>query len=208
VKKKYMVSWPNNKMLHTADSYREPRQKVFCIGWQKTGTTTLMECLRELGMRISMHPTGGVKRRDLVREVLTGRYEQAIASARKKDAHRNWPWPLMYEVLDETFPDSKFILSLRSNEGFVRSLTQSKGSGFGRTDWLIYKVATPIGNEETCLKMFAEHNARVMRYFRNRPQDLLVLDFEKSARWEEICEFLDKPVPLKPFPHLKPGRCS
>ena len=96
----------------------------------------------------------------------------------------------MFEELDQAFANSKFILTLRSSEGFIRSVMRTKHGGFSETDQLIYKVETPLGHEKVCVDRFERHNANVETYFRNRPNDLLPLDFEKSARWEELCNFL------------------
>ena len=189
--------------------YRRAQPKIFCIGWHKTGTMTMWECLKTLGFHSAKHIPGPATRRSLVEDVLSGRYDRAIDAARQVDAVRNWPWPLMFEELDQAFAKSKFILTLRSSEGFIKSVTRSKCEGFSETDQLIYNVETPLGNEKVCADRFERHNLNVQTYFRNRPNDLLILDFEKSARWEELCDFLGKPVPFSSFPHLhKGGTCS
>ena len=40
-----------------------------------------------------------------------------------------------------------------------------------------------------------------MKYFRERPQDLLVLDFAKGDGWEKLCRFLGADIPESEFPH-------
>ena len=165
----------------------------------------MWECLNTLGFRTVKHTPGPATWRELVEDVLSGRYDRAIDAAGRVDAVRNWPWPLMFKELDQAFANSKFILTLRSSEGFIRSVMRSKHEGFSETDQLIYKVETPLGHEKMCVDRFERHNANVQTYFRNRPNDLLLLDFEKSARWEELCDFLGKPVPSRSFPHRKGG---
>ena len=39
------------------------------------------------------------------------------------------------------------------------------------------------------------HNREVREHFRDRPDDLLVIDLTRDGRWEPICEFLGHPVP-------------
>jgi len=46
------------------------------------------------------------------------------------------------------------------------------------------------------------HCKNVTEYFRNRNEDLLILDITMGEGWEKLCPFLSKPVPDCPFPHL------
>jgi hypothetical protein len=39
-----------------------------------------------------------------------------------------------------------------------------------------------------------------MEYFRDRPDDLLVMDVEKGDNWKELCGFLGIDIPDAPFP--------
>ena len=45
------------------------------------------------------------------------------------------------------------------------------------------------------------HNAEVVEYFKDRPDDLLVMDITKEDPWPRLCAFLGEPVPSVPFPH-------
>lgn len=45
-----------------------------------------------------------------------------------------------------------------------------------------------------------------MDHFKDRPDDLLVVDFTQGAGWNELCEFLGHPVPDAPFPHANDKR--
>jgi hypothetical protein len=40
-----------------------------------------------------------------------------------------------------------------------------------------------------------------MEYFKDRPEDLLVIDFTKGEEWEKLCSFLRKDIPTEDFPH-------
>ena len=50
------------------------------------------------------------------------------------------------------------------------------------------------------------HNEAVKEYFKDRPDDLLVLDVCAGDGWEKLCPFLEKAVPDKPFPHKGKGK--
>jgi hypothetical protein len=65
----------------------------------------------------------------------------------------------------------------------------------------IYGVGCPEGNEEIYLERFNCHYQEVFEYFKNRQDDLLVMDFSKGHGWEELCKFLGLEKPDVPFPH-------
>ena len=49
----------------------------------------------------------------------------------------------------------------------------------------------------TFLKRYRRHNDAVRRYFRDRPQDLLVM---KDHDWPALCRFLGVAIPEAPYP--------
>lgn len=169
--------------------------KIFCIGFHKTGTTSLAEALRKLGYRVT--GPNGVHNPHISENVLA----VAARAVERFDAFQDNPWPVIYRALDQRYPGSKFILTLREPKSWIRSQVQH----FGRRDtemrkW-IYGVGHPEGNEELYLKRYATHNREVFEYFKDRPDDLLVMDLAKGDGWEKLCPFLGKPVPTEPFPH-------
>ncbi|MCF8112073.1 MAG: hypothetical protein K9J85_11380 [Desulfobacteraceae bacterium] len=169
--------------------------KIFCIGFHKTGTTSLSIALRTLGYRVT--GPNGIKDPDIEKNVFT----MAYRLVEKFDAFQDNPWPIIYKELDKDYPGSKFILTLRDSESWIKSQVRH----FGRQEtpmrrW-IYGVGCPEGNEAIYLKRFEEHNEGVMKYFRERPQDLLVLDLAKGDGWEKLCSFLGADITESEFPH-------
>jgi hypothetical protein len=169
--------------------------KIFCIGFHKTGTTSLAVALKTLGYRVT-GPNG-------VTDPNIGKNAIAMACelVKKYDAFQDNPWPVIYKELDVKFPDSKFILMLRSPESWIKSQVRH----FGRWEtpmrkW-IYGVGCPEGNEDIYVKRFEDHNKEVINFFRDRPQDLLVLDLAKGDGWEKLCPFLGVDIPNISFPH-------
>ncbi|MBU1849693.1 MAG: hypothetical protein KKH40_03100, partial [Nanoarchaeota archaeon] len=49
---------------------------------------------------------------------------------------------------------------------------------------------------------YYQHHEDVLSYFKNRPQDLLVINVCAGDGWEKLCSFLKLPVPNKLFPHV------
>ncbi len=171
------------------------RPRVFCIGWHKTGTSTLGMALVKLGYSV----VGA--RLDMVHPLRRGDINEVLDVAAQFDALQDVPWATLYAELDERFPDSRFILTVRDEQAWLRSALRH----FGETDipmheWL-YGDGQMAGNEAIYLERFRRHYADVKKYFKAREQDLLVLNLAAGEGWKEICQFLDQTVPGEPFPH-------
>lgn len=178
------------------------KSKVFCIGFHKTGTTSLALALRLLGYRVT--GPNGTKDPDIAHKV----YQMADDLVRQYDAFQDNPWPVLYRYLDENYPGSKFIMTIRSSESWIRS--QVKDFGLSETPmrrW-IYGVGCPEGNEDIYVARYEKHNREVLAYFSERPDDLLILDLPNGHGWPELCGFLGVPVPDKPFPHANKASSS
>ena len=177
-------------------TWRRPlKPKVFCIGFHKTGTKSVGQALRILGYRVA-GPTGA--KNPAIEKRATA---MCLALATEHDAFNDNPWPVLYRTLDMTFPGSRFILTVRHETRWLESIV----GYFGKKDtpmrrW-IYGAGAPQGNEAKYLDRYRRHVAEVIDYFRER-DDLLVLDLESGQGWDEICAFLEEPVPSQPFPHL------
>ena len=50
---------------------------------------------------------------DLAVQVKRNNLSDALAEASRFESFEDWPWFLMYKELDETYPKSKFILTIR-----------------------------------------------------------------------------------------------
>lgn len=174
------------------------RPKVFCIGFQKTGTTSLYAALQTLGYK-----TAAVAGRDWPAERLAAEGAQlCVETARDFDAAQDMPWPLFFRELDEAYPGSKFILTVRDPEKWFDSIEGHFGANEGEMQAFVYgrDAAAPAGNKARYLETLRNHEAAVRAYFSDRPQDLLVMNLESGDSWKELCAFLGAPVPAAPFP--------
>lgn len=180
------------------------KPKVFCIGFHKTGTTTLEVALKKLGYRVT--GSFGTKDPDIATKV----HEMAYDMVDRFDAFEDNPWPILYRELDARFPGSKFILTRRPTEAWIRSQVKD----FATTEtpmrrWIYGEDAgCPEGNEDVYVARYDRHNREVLDYFRDRPDDLLVMDIPGDARWEKLCSFLGHDVPAEPFPHANKASLS
>lgn len=172
------------------------RNKVFCIGLGKSGTRSMGEALRILGYRVGSQ--FGVRDPDIEAHALG----TALALATGSDAFIGNPWTILYRELDTTFPDSKFILTVRPVERWIASVVAYfGGEGTPMREW-IYGYGAPLGNEDAYVERYRRHNRTVADYFHGRGEDFMIMDLEAGDGWEKLCEFLGSSPPSVPFPHL------
>lgn len=181
--------------------------KIFGIGFQKTGTSSLNQALRLLGynavggFRIN-HPKGVTIPSPVTHEKVLA---VALERAARADAFNDNPWPILFRELDAACPDAKFILTLRAPDRWIASVVRHFGDNPGEMARWIYGVDQPKGNEARYLEVYAAHNAAVRAHFATRPGKLLEIDFSQGADWAELCAFLGRPIPALPFPHDNPA---
>lgn len=174
--------------------------KIFGIGLNKTGTTTLGDCLQQLGFR---HTSFSLP---LLEQVAIGEFEPLLQTVASHDSFEDWPYPLVFERLDRHFPGSRFILSRRSSperwfESFQAHALRTDPQMGARARSLAYGLPYPQLDPELHLRRYCQHLERVRAYFAQRPDDLLEVCWEEQASWEPLCAFLQRPVPDLPFPH-------
>lgn len=178
------------------------RRKVFGIGWAKTGTTTLGQCFRTLGYD---HQSQNLA---LIERMMRGSLERAMQIAREKQSFEDWPWPLLYRELDAAFPGSRFVLTTRDVGRWLasyRAMLTAEGAPTPQMASIrefIFGFDVSTASDGELKSRFCGHNAEVRDYFRHRPSDLLVVDWERGDGWRELCAFLEVAVPDEPFPHL------
>lgn len=179
-----------------------PRPKVFGIGWAKTGTTSLGACFRKLGFN---HQSQNLA---LVQRIMAGDYVKVLSIATAKESFEDWPWIILFRQLDMAFPGSKFILTTRDPARWLRSYRGMidaqgpPGEDLARIREFLYGIDTRTATDEQLLSRYESHHQEVVSYFRHRPGDLLVVDWEEGHGWAQLCGFLGLPVPDTPFPHL------
>ena len=180
--------------------------KVFGIGLNKTGTTTLGKCLKVLGYQHKSYDL------DLLKKLCEGRSDDVLRYAEQYDSFEDWPWPLMYKELDSHFPGSKFILTTRlSPDKWYGSLVKhSERTGPTEARKLVYGYTNPHDKKNEHIRFYQKHNADVRAYFDGRDSDFIELCWGRGDDWQKLCHFLDKEVPDAPFPHANksPGRLS
>jgi len=159
------------------------------IGLARTGTTSLCEAFTILGYRRVVH---------------NPRFEEL----RFADAGADNGVTIYYKYLDYKYPDSKFVFLERDVSQWLDSMKYiiDKHPVLSRTDeepikrrMILYESVT--FDKEKFRQAYHRHHDDVMRYFRDRPNDLLVMNITAGEGWEKLCPFLQLPVPDVPFPN-------
>lgn len=180
--------------------------KVFGIGLSRTGTHSLTVSLHILGYDTVHNPID----------------EGTLRTLESKDAQ----FPLLdfyngitdittvpvYKKLDELYPESKFILTIRDEESWLESCRRhwsksepkdTTGSRLAVRKLLREKVyGTESFDEDLFREIYRRHVAEVKEYFKNREDDLLVLNIINGEGYEKLVPFLGVPVPQQRFPYL------
>jgi hypothetical protein len=94
--------------------------RVICVGFNKTGTTTIGRCFDILGIGPVAEPRSQyVNYIELSKAIFESNdYQSALSAARYFRAFQDRPWNMgdMYQYLDVAYPRSKFILTERDPE--------------------------------------------------------------------------------------------
>jgi len=187
--------------------------KIFCIGLNKTGTSSLHRALLMLGFH-SLH-YGGPAVDEVIRRAIAEGRPMLHYLSKRFDAYSDVNILIRkFDLADQQYPRSKFIFTWRDIDSWLDSRT--------RHYLLMNKQRGPNGKKhiidhEKWKEEWFMHRQKVYDYFQIRRKDILIMNICAGQGYELLCPFLDKPLPAGPFPrenqwpaHLKsdPGRST
>jgi len=172
--------------------------KVFGIGLNKTGTKTLGQCMNVLGYKNKSFDLA------LLQDFSNGNYQRIFEISEMFDSFEDWPWPLLYKEFDQRYPDAKFILTTRiDSETWYNSLClHAIKTGPTEARNIVYGYLMPSQNPNHHMAYYNNYNLEVLQYFSSKPAKLLTVCWENGDGWNQLCSFLDKPIPNISFPHV------
>lgn len=199
-------------------SPRKP--KVFGIGLSRTGTTSLTDALHLLGYSAVHFPQDAVTRAEVYRSLACRPASVSLSVLQEADALTDIPVCCLYQALDRGYPGSKFILTvrekhawLRSCETFWRRHVESAARVVPDGPIIQYMRAmdthlygTFAYEAEGFSRAYDRYCAEVLEYFKDRPEDLLILDITTGQGWNELAPFLGLAIPQLPFPWENRGQ--
>lgn len=175
--------------------------KIFGIGLNKTGTTTLGWFFKEMKFK---HLSC---RRDLLIKYRKGNLEEIFDVIDCFETFEDWPYPLMYRELFDRYGDSKFILTTRISENaWLKSLSNYSfyTDPFKHCRYHAYGYHYPKGFEDEHLEFYRYHNDSVRSFFKknNAEHRLLEICWEKDDDVRKLINFIGCDKTVGKIPHL------
>jgi hypothetical protein len=177
------------KILFKLNFYLTPSKsgsKVFCIGYNKTGTTSVGKAFSILGYKnlsFNKEVTSNYNNKNILK---------VLKYASKYDSFDDFPWmsTKMIPILDKVFPGSKFIHLYRDEEPWKKSWCNWH-SFLGKS----YDI-------ELALKNYRMHNDFVYNYFKGRENiDFISLQVNNPNAFKKIAKFLGHTPPYNKLPY-------
>ena len=195
--------------------------KVVGAGFGRTGTLSLALALEELGFSKCHHM------RELNNVSAQAKIWKSISEGADVDwsqifkgyqACVDWPSSIYWKPLVKFYPDSKVILTTRSEESWYRSTYDTiypKTAKASKIKLLFnrkFKNKVDMCNNaiwngifegrfedrDFAIQKFRDHIEQVTKAI---PEDRLLV-FNVSQGWQPLCDFLNAPIPDLPFPHV------
>lgn len=187
--------------------------KVFCIGLNKTGTTSMASLLMQAGYKLAPQRPAEY----LVFDWAEKKHDRIIEFARYGGtAFQDVPFSLpgTFRVLYHHFPNARFILTERDSfEVWYKSLTRFHAKKFGngkiptREDleqatyvykgwaWQAHQAIYNTGehnlyDEDILRNYYTNHAKEVRDFFKDKPGSLLIVNLTQPNALDEICNFL------------------
>ncbi len=189
------------------------RTKYFCIGNNKTGTTSVKQVFIDLGFVVANQFNAEL----LMDNYFDKDFDPIIDFCKTGEFFQDVPFscPNTFRFLDKAYPNSKFILTVRdSSTQWYNSLIRfhSKLYGDGKIPtvemlkkvdyvypgwtWNTIKKMHNITenddpyNKEMLISYYENHNKDVLEYFKDRPNDLLVLNVSDKRSYQKLAKFI------------------
>ena len=200
------------------------KDKIFCIGFNKTGTTSLNQVLKEFNYKLGSQ----AKSEYLIQDYLKRDWKSILKFCKTAEAFQDVPFSLPYTwlIIQKYFPDAKYILTFRDEELWYKSITNFHTNKFSNNDMpptydelknadyrfkgymLSYMEAINNNNKkvpydkDTLISCYRRHNEDVKFFFRKN-KNFLMLDLSASDAYLKLCDFLNKKPIHTQFPHYK-----
>jgi SAM-dependent methyltransferase len=177
---------------------RPDRPRIFGIGLNKTGTSSLHEALRTLGYE-SLH-WGGPEVHHKVKAALDAGVPMLTHLDQRYDAFSDIGLlSRRFALADRQYPGSRFILTVRPVDEWIDSRRRHVENNIRRKAAGEYNGTFLEVDLDKWMIEWELHMERAHRYFRGR-DDFIEIDITHDAHWGPICKLLGVPEPETPFP--------
>jgi hypothetical protein len=175
--------------------------RVFGIGLNKTGTTSLARALEMLGYS-ALHNDAAT---DAAMRQAQHEGVPLLTHAPEADAYTDIrAVEELFDLLDQQYPDSRFVLTTRALDGWLQSRETHVLRNQTRAATGEYTGTWLTVDRAGWTREWHAHHARVRDYFAGR-DNLLELDITAGEGWSGLAPFLGVAVPDQPFPWRQRG---
>ena len=196
---------------HPVISHEELKYKVFGVGLSFTGVACLDAALQRAGYRTLTGDPACIP--------FLSPYPATYSFARYSDydAVLDIPTALYYEQMMEIYPDSRFILTVRDEQAWVRDMhtyldelrSYYRDSLPFRIKALLMTAYGSLTDESVWLQHYRAHNKAVQHKI---PKERLLIMDDAALSWSALCGFLERStgvcspgISSIPFPNLASG---
>jgi hypothetical protein len=198
--------------------FKKNKPKIFCIGFNKTGTTTIARVLKDFNIKLGNQPEAEM----LMPNWFDRDFKAIINYVKSATAFQDIPFSLPYTfiALEQHFPNAKFILTVRDNdEQWYNSISKFhsklwsadenppkfndlkdasyryKGLAYEYIKQVFNTPNDDLYNKIILIKTYNNHNNLVKDYFRAHSEKLIVINTSNKADYFRLCDFLkEKPL--------------
>lgn len=190
------------------------KTKYFCVGRNKTGTTSVKRAFEDLGYIVGMQDIAELL---FDKYFFDGKYKQIINYCKSAEVFQDVPFSHaeLLPHLEAAYPDSKFILTVRDDaEQWYTSITKYHAKLHGKNGRIptyqdiinddyrkkgflkrltIDAHGTSPENpydKDIMIEHYNKHNQAVIDYFANKPDKLLVINLSNSSAYQQFLDFI------------------
>jgi len=164
--------------------------KYVCVGQPKTATKTMAKIFKLLNFNVNNNPVCLNKNEDfiLIDNNISYYTNDTILKCHNNiktfDAFHDYPYSFNYEYINDNFPDSKFILTIRDRDSWFNSIINYQYIENASNKNLLKKLygyeIILLENKEKVISKYNEYNLNIIKYFQREPHKLLILDLTKG----------------------------
>lgn len=184
--------------------------KYICIGQPKTGTKTMAKIFNLLNFKVNSNPLCFNDNDDFIMLDNNISYytNDSILKCHNNietfEAFHDYPYSFNYEYINNNFPDSKFILTIRDTDTWFNSLYNYQYIPGAVNKKLLkklygYNIISLVNKADVILK-YNEYNTNIIKYFSNKPGKLLILDLTKDKIKNKLSSFINIKIDFE-IPH-------
>lgn len=184
--------------------------KFVCIGQPKTGTKTMAKIFGLLKFKVNSNPLCLHIDDDFILLDNNIKYytNDSISKCHNNiailEAFHDYPYSFNYEYINDKFPDSKFILTIRDSETWFRSIFNYQSLPGAVNKKLLKKLygydIFLLENKADIISKYYEFNTNIIKYFDDKPSKLHIVDLTKDNVKLELSNFFNLNINFE-IPH-------